>query len=342
MNEIRRVRLQQIDLSDQTFSVNFLPDLRRLRASIQEVGLIQPVLLREKSTGQYQVVSGFRRVSVCRELGFAQIEARIPGRAVEDLKLFFVSLHDNLTSRGLNTVEKALVLEKLVHDFRVDPRAVIETVLPLLDLERNEKILNTFLSLARMEEGAKRFVLAQEVSRTNIRRLAAWSAEDQRLVLPMLNSLKLSENRLREMLGLVEEISKRDRCGLEKIIRLPEIQTILSRPELTPTQKAEKVKKILSGLRYPLMSRLEERFEKQKKQLNLPSGVSISPPPFFEGKGLRIAIQFPSIEAYGSILASLASLVDRKEFREMIDPRPLPCEDAAEDNAKEIPSGPSA
>ena len=91
-----------------------MPDLERLRSSIQEVGLIQPVLLREKPDG-YQIVSGFRRIAVVRELGHPEIDSRIVGEETEDLKLFFISLHENLTSRGFNTVEKAMALGKLVH-----------------------------------------------------------------------------------------------------------------------------------------------------------------------------------------------------------------------------------
>jgi ParB-like chromosome segregation protein Spo0J len=48
MKPIQSIPLQQIDLSDDTFSVNYLPDLQKLRTSIEEVGLIQPVLLRKK------------------------------------------------------------------------------------------------------------------------------------------------------------------------------------------------------------------------------------------------------------------------------------------------------
>ena len=60
----------------ETFSVNFMPDLRRLQSSIEEMGLIQPVILREKGEG-YQIVCGFRRVSILRRLGHPEIDARV-------------------------------------------------------------------------------------------------------------------------------------------------------------------------------------------------------------------------------------------------------------------------
>ena len=317
MKPVRIVPLHRIDLSDQTFSVNFMPALEKLRSSIEEVGLIQPVLLKEKPDG-YQIVSGFRRIAAVRELGHPGIESKIVGEETEDLKLFFISLHENLISRGFNTVEKAMALDKLVHLFKLDPGVVTRDFLPLFDLETNEKILNTFLTLAGMEEDLKRYVLKEGVSRTNIRRLAALSVEDRKGALVLLSALRLGENSLREILTLLEEIAQRDRCGIKGITDLPEIQAHASHPELTSTQKTEKVKKVLMDLRYPRMSQLEEQFEKKRRDLNLPSSISLYHPPFFEGKGLRIGFQFQSMEEYRSIVTSLSALGEKEGFKEMM------------------------
>ena len=319
MRPIQKIPLRQIDLSDETFSINFMPETERLRSSILKVGLIQPVLLREISN-RYQIVSGFRRISIFQELGYTEIDSRLfDDKDLDPLSLFFISLHENLLTRGLNTVEKAIALEKLVYRFKMDPPLLIKEVLPLLDLETSEKILNTFLSLAKMEREVKAYVLKEKVSRSNLRRLAVWSIEDRKAVLPLLTSLKLGENHLREMLTLLEEITKRDNCSIREIADRPELQAVLPSPEFTATQRTEKVKKVLLNFRYPRMRQLEEQFEKTKKDLELPSFLSLSHPPFFEGKGLRIGFQFQSIEEYQSVLSSLSTLVDKKGFKEMIE-----------------------
>jgi ParB/RepB/Spo0J family partition protein len=325
MGPIQKISLHTIDFSDQTFSVNFLPDIERLRSSIREVGLIHPVLLKEMSN-RYQIVSGFRRLAVFQELGSHEVDSRVLGeRELDDLKLFSLSLHENLTTRGFNSVEKAIVLGKLVFHFRIDPSVVIRQYLPLLDLERNEKIMNTFLSLARMEEEVKTYVLREEVSRSNIRRLAGLSADDRKATHVLLTSLKLGENSLRELLTLLEETAKRERGRVKEILDHPDLQAILLHPELTSTQRTERVKKLLLNLRSPRLHQLEEKFGKKKKDLNLPSHISLSPPPFFEGKGLRIGFQFRSMEEYESVLSVLVALAGKEEFKEMIqDTEPVP------------------
>jgi len=318
MKAIQKIPLGQIDTADETFSVNFMPDLRRLRSSIEEMGLIQPVLLRRKSNG-YQIISGFRRISVVKELGKLGIESRVfEENEADDFRLFSLSLHENLTTRGFNAVEKAIALDKLIDRFQVEPPVVIRNFLPSLALEPNEKILNTYLSLARMENEIKQYVLKEEVSRSNIRRLSALASDERRAFLFLASPLKLGENRLREILILLEEISRRNRWKVGDIVGQPEIQAALSQAELTSSQKADRIKKVLMNLRYPKMHRLEEEFEKKRRDLNLPSKVVLNHHPFFEGKGLRLELQFETMEEYRSLLDSLSSLVDKKEFEEML------------------------
>ncbi|MDI7260604.1 MAG: ParB/RepB/Spo0J family partition protein [Thermodesulfobacteriota bacterium] len=319
MKVIQKVPLRQIDLSDETFSVNFMPDLQNLRSSIEEIGLIQPVLLMEKSDG-YQIVCGFRRISILNELGGTEVESRLfEGKEKDDLRLFSISLHENLTARGFNAVEKAMALEKLVHHFGVDRIDAIKKFLPFFSLEPNEKILDTFLSLARMEDEVKQYVLKEKVSRSNIRMLSAFPPEDRTVLVRLFSFLKLGENRLKEILGLLEEISRRDRCGVKEIVRRPEMDAALFQKELTPSQKTDRVKKILMNLRHPMMRQKEEAFERKTKALNLPPGVSLHHSPFFEGKGLNIGFQFETLEELQTILSSLSLLSEKKELKEIIN-----------------------
>lgn len=319
MKAIQKIPLDHIDVADETFSVNFMADLHRLRSSIEEIGLIQPVLLRKKQD-EYQVVCGFRRISILKEMGGSDILSMVlDEEEKDDLRLFFVSLHENLTSRGFNTIEKAVALDKLVHQFHVDPVTVIKKYLPLFDLEADEKILNTYLSLIPMEEEIKRYVLKEEVSRTNIRRISHLSPKDRMALLSLISPLKLGENRLREILTLLEEITKRDRLTIREILKQPEIQAILSHQELTPPQRADRMKKALMGLRYPRMRNMETRFEKKRKELNLPPSISLQHQPFFEGKGLKMEFQFETVEEYQSIVSSLSSLVSKTELKELIE-----------------------
>src|SRR4030042_4729004 len=115
-----------------------------------------------------------------------------------------------------------MALEKLAHYFQIEPIVCIKTFLPFFSLEPHDKILKTYLSLARMEDEVKSYVLKEEVSRFNIRVLSHFSSEDRMALLPLFSSLKLGENRLREMLTLLEEISQRDQTHIPNLVHRPE------------------------------------------------------------------------------------------------------------------------
>ncbi len=170
-----------------------------------------------------------------------------------------------------------------------------------------------------MEEGIKTYVLREEVSRSNIRRIASFSSEDQKAVLLLISPLKLGESRLRELLILLEEISRIDQWKMKEIVARPEIQAILSEKKLTPSQKADRIKKILMALRYPRMKQLEEKFREGIRKLNLPTNLSLIHPPFFEGKGMKVEFQFETKEEYQAMIQSLSDLLNKREFEEMIE-----------------------
>ncbi len=253
-----------------------------------------------------------------KELGKSEVESRVfEEKEMDEFQLFSLSLHENLATRGFNVVEKAIALDKLVHRFQIHPTVVVKTFLPPFSLEPNEKILGTFLSLARMEDEIKTYVLREEVSRSNIRRFSTLAPDDRKALLSLVSPLKLGENRLRELLTLLEETSRRSHTTVKDVAGQPEIQAVLSQKELTPSQKTERVKKVLTGLRYPELNQLERAFEKARRDLNLPPNISLHHPPFFEGKGLKIEFEFETMEEYRSIISSLSQLADKEAFQEL-------------------------
>jgi len=160
--------------------------------------------------------------------------------------------------------------------------------------------------------------LKEEVSRTNIRRLSTLTPDNRMAVLSLISPLKVGENRLRELLTLLEETSRRNHATVKEIAGQPELLAILSQKELTPSQKTERVKKVLMGLRYPELNQLEKAFEKKRRELNLPTNISLQHSPFFEGKGLKIEFQFETIEEYQTIVSALSYLMEKEGFRQMI------------------------
>ena len=76
-------------------------DLSQLKRSIQEVGLLTPIIVNEKC----ELISGFRRLEACRQLGWNEIEAKIMKTAEDHIKKLDYEFHENIGRLNLNQEE---------------------------------------------------------------------------------------------------------------------------------------------------------------------------------------------------------------------------------------------
>lgn len=161
--------------------------LDELKASIQEHGVLQPIVVRRGAVG-FEVVAGERRLRACRELGLERIPAVI--RAVDDVGMQTLALVENLQREDLNPLEKARALKGMMEALGLTQeavagrvgkdRATIANLVRLLDLPEEVRLM---IEEGRLSAGQARGVLQVQgdVRRAQLARLAAdrdWSVRE--------------------------------------------------------------------------------------------------------------------------------------------------------------------
>jgi ParB family transcriptional regulator, chromosome partitioning protein len=89
--------------------------LAELAASIREVGLLQPVVVRRVMPGRYELVMGERRWRASQEAGLEHIPAIVRGTTDDDL--LREALMENMHREQLNPLEEAAAYQQLLDDF---------------------------------------------------------------------------------------------------------------------------------------------------------------------------------------------------------------------------------
>jgi ParB family chromosome partitioning protein len=89
--------------------------LEELAASITEVGLLQPVVVRKVSDGNYELVMGERRWRASQQAGLEYIPAIV--RETPDTDMLRDALLENLHRQQLNPLEEAAAYQQLLDDF---------------------------------------------------------------------------------------------------------------------------------------------------------------------------------------------------------------------------------
>jgi ParB family chromosome partitioning protein len=82
-------------------------DLTSLVASIQKVGLLNPIVVTE----DYRLVAGFRRLSACGKLGWNEIEANVLPYRDDLLRLLDAEVEENLVRKDF-TPDEIMAIEK--------------------------------------------------------------------------------------------------------------------------------------------------------------------------------------------------------------------------------------
>lgn len=92
-------------------------DLAELVHSVREFGVLQPVVVRDKGDGTYELIMGERRTRASREAGLTSIPAVV--RETEDEYLLRDALLENLHRSQLNPLEEASAYQQLLEDFGI-------------------------------------------------------------------------------------------------------------------------------------------------------------------------------------------------------------------------------
>jgi ParB family chromosome partitioning protein len=100
--------------------------LAELAASIREIGVLQPVLVRAVGENSYELIAGERRWRAARRAGLAVIPSIV--RTIDDLGSVERALVENLHRQDLTPLEEAAAYQQLIEDFSLTHEQVASRV----------------------------------------------------------------------------------------------------------------------------------------------------------------------------------------------------------------------
>jgi ParB family chromosome partitioning protein len=146
----------------QTFDEDALDELA---ASIREVGLLQPVVVRKVMPGHYELIMGERRWRASQRAGLDRIPAIV--RDTPDDDLLRDALIENLHREQLNALEEAAAYQQLLDDFGATHEELAGRV------GRSRPHISNTLRLLNLPPGVQKRVAAEVLSAGHARALLA-------------------------------------------------------------------------------------------------------------------------------------------------------------------------
>lgn len=150
--------------------------LHELAASIRQVGVLQPILVRRtQEEGTYELIAGERRYRAAGIAGLDEIPAVV--RATADGDLLTEALVENIHRTDLNPLEEAGAYQQLLDDFGMTHEALAQR------LGRSRSAISNVLRLLALPPALQQLVVDGALSAGHARALLALdSAEEQQRV----------------------------------------------------------------------------------------------------------------------------------------------------------------
>ncbi len=115
-SDLREVAVGSIRANRNQPRTHFDEDaLSSLVASVRELGVLQPVLVRPDGEGTYELIAGERRWRAAKRAGLATIPAVV--RSADDVSSLEQAVVENLHRQDLNPLEEAAAYQQLVEEF---------------------------------------------------------------------------------------------------------------------------------------------------------------------------------------------------------------------------------
>ena len=235
--------------------------LTSLTASIREMGVLQPILVRPAVDDQYEIIAGERRWRAAKRAGLLHIPAII--REIEDTAALEHALVENLHRQDLNPLEEAAAYQQLMEDFGLTQELVAQRV------GRSRSAVANTLRLFQLPPSLQRMIADGRLTAGHARALLATPDRD------------LQEELADEILN--KGLSVRD---IEQLVR-ERLAPKEAPPDPEPPAAASAPSRSQPSLREPAVLELEELLS---ARLNTRVSVSLT------GKRGRVVVEFADLD----------------------------------------------
>lgn len=170
--------------------------LQELADSIKEIGIIQPVTLRDMGDGTYIIIAGERRWRASSLAGLSTIPAYI--RTVDDENMMEMALIENIQREDLNSLEIALAYQHLMEQYNLTQEKLSEKV------GKNRATITNYLRLLKLPATIQVALKNKEIDMAHAR--AILPLEDPKLQIKVFEAVKNEGLSVRKVEAMVKDL----------------------------------------------------------------------------------------------------------------------------------------
>ena len=179
--------------------------LQELADSIREIGIVQPVTLRQMVDGTYEIIAGERRWRASQKAGLTSIPAYI--RTADDENVMEMALIENIQRQDLNAVEIALAYQHLLEQYGLTQDRLSERV------GKKRATVTNYLRLLKLPASIQMALQNRELDMGHARALL--SLDSPALQLKVFSQIQNEHLSVRKVEELVKRLTEGETVNLK-------------------------------------------------------------------------------------------------------------------------------
>jgi ParB family chromosome partitioning protein len=149
-------------------------ELERLKESVAQQGILQPLLVRHMD-GAYELIAGERRLRAAVEAQLTHVPVFV--KDLTDEQVLEVSIIENIQRENLNVLEEAEAYHRLINEFSYTQEKVAKKI------GKNRSTIANLLRLRSLPEPIKKSLIDEQISMGHARALLGAGSEENQLCL---------------------------------------------------------------------------------------------------------------------------------------------------------------
>ena len=311
------VTVCRIDLAETCF--NWFPgnlsedDVK----SLEQNGILIPILLQVVPGKKYRIIDGFKRISWLTSNNTAsdqkQQETPIPcfilPESIPEREATNIRLETLSTSSGnFSGIQIGRVLKQF-QDSDFTTEEIAAQVLPRLGLKPSARLVRQLLDLHNVLKTMTLPESLLQLGSEDLLPLLKFSQSALPDLVALSERMEVGGKKWRNLLQVLDEVSRLREMSADEVLKLPEILEIIGRSSLQAPLRYRLLKQQLDTWRYPELSDLRQRFEQGRQRLNLSPRITLESDPYFENDDLTLSFKISSVQELRKNLKVLANTV---------------------------------
>lgn len=285
--------------------------------SCDAVGILFPILVFPKSSGEFLVIDGFKRAQFAMERGYSEMMALVLPEETPLVEIWRLLLIEHLPAFTATDVTKAIAC--YFFSSCGVPRPEIRSMFALpLGLQAHDQIMRRCFKVAKLPKLVLEFMHEKKLSLKQCVQLGSYSEELLLTVLSWRRKMPLSASTVMELADFLQIQMHRHNLSLEGLLEQDAYKDILfGRSE--PAHRLKQFRDLMRQATHPTLMQVNQNIQNVADRMSLPEFATVSWDQTLENRAVHLSATFSTVNQWKTFHSSLDEDVMGRSIQDILD-----------------------